>query len=78
MSLLQIAVLRERAIAKVGPETMQGPAVLGKKLALGLETSISIPELGAQNQTAEGLDAARVSEIGLSLRRAGEQRCRWN
>ena len=44
----QVAVLGVRAVAEIGPESVDGPALLGKVLALLLETGVDGPELGLQ------------------------------
>ena len=43
---LQVAILGERAIAEVRPQAVQGPALLGRDLAIRLESGVGIPELG--------------------------------
>lgn len=52
---------------------MQCPGVLRQHLSLGLESGIGIPELGAQNQSTEGLGAARICHIGEGIRGAGQE-----
>lgn len=54
-------------------QAVKGPGVFGQHLALSLETGVSIPELGAEDKTTEGLDTARV-DISSILRRARKQR----
>lgn len=72
VALLDVAVLRIGAVARVGPQAMQGPAVLWEKLALRLETGVSIPELRGEDEAAEGLDAAGVDGCRVGFCGAGE------
>ena len=41
-------------------QAVKGPSIFGKELTLRLKTGVSTPKLGAEHQTAKGLDAARV------------------
>ena len=68
----EVAVLRPGAVAEVGPEAVEGPGVAGEELAVGFEPGVGVPELGGEDEPAEGLDAARVDEAGLGAGRAGE------
>ena len=61
----EIAVLRPRAVAEVGPEAVQRPGVLGEQLLGGFEACVGAPELGGEDEPAEGFDAAGVDEGGL-------------
>lgn len=54
----QVAVLRVRAVAEVGPQAVEGPCVLGEDLALGLVARVDVPQLCGQYQAAERLGAA--------------------
>lgn len=57
---VKVAVLRVVAVAKVGPETVQGPVVLGKDLALLFAASVGVPELGGEDKATVRLLAASV------------------
>ena len=55
---------------------MQGPCVLGEQLSLRLEAGVSVPVLSAQEQATEGFGTARVDQIVVGKRGAGENtRC---
>jgi len=56
----QVAVLRVASVAKIRPQTVCGPMRLRLKLPLGFKAGVCIPELGAQDQAAKSLNAARV------------------
>lgn len=71
---VEIAVLGVAAVAEVWPETVKGPGVGWQELTLGLESGVGVPVLGAEEETTEGLDAARVDKGGIGLSRAGEDR----
>lgn len=57
---VKVTVLRVVAVAKVRPETVQGPVVLREDLTILLAASVSVPKLGRENKTTVGLLAARV------------------
>jgi hypothetical protein len=52
---------------------MERPGVFGEDLAVAFTAGVCVPELGTDDETTKGLDAARVY-LGGILRRAGEER----
>lgn len=44
---------------------MQGPGIFGEVLAGGFEAGVSVPELGAEEEAAEGFGAAGVYLRGI-------------
>lgn len=70
----EVTVLRIRAIAKVGPKSMQCPRVRRKQLTLTFETSVRVPVLGAQQKTAVCFGAAGVHGLWVCSTRA-RQHC---
>jgi hypothetical protein len=61
---------QQQDIPEIRPEAMNGPILLGQELALRLVTSVNIPELRGEEQTAVSLDAARVHSEMVRLGRA--------
>ena len=59
-------------ITIVGPETVDGPAVLGQELAALLETCVGVPELGLEDQATGCGGAARVLDGGGVLAGVGD------
>lgn len=51
---------------------MQRPGVLGEQLPRGLVARVRVSVLGAEEEAAEGLDAAAVCEGGVCAGGAGE------
>jgi len=60
-------------VTEVGPEAVERPCVGGEKLAFRFAAGVCVPELSAQNETTECLDAAGV-DFGRILRWAREER----
>lgn len=56
----QVAVLGVAAVAKVGPEAVEGPRLCGQELALFLEPGVRGPELGGQKEASVRLGTACV------------------
>lgn len=69
----QVAVLRVRAVAEIGPQAVQRPRVGWQELTLRLETRVRLPELRREHQSAERLGTACVRR-----RRVGGRRARQN
>lgn len=66
----EVAVLGVRAVAEVGPQTVNSPRVGGQLLALGFKTSVSIPELSRQYKSTKSFGAASVDLVGVCSARA--------
>lgn len=71
---VQIAILSERAVAEIRPEAMYGPGGGWDQLTLAFEAGVRIPELGLEDEAAEGLGAAGIGCEGVCFGRAGEDR----
>ena len=51
---------------------MKRPGIEGKHLPGGFETRVSVPELGGEDESAEGFGTAGVGEVWICLGGAGE------